>query len=271
MIQKIFAVVPDSLSPGMVYAEAGSTYLAVWQKNPSDGAILAFEWFRWNLTVENADENILSVKTDSQLLSGQPIHLLLRVEETVLVPENYGLERLNRDYVYLQFGSEAIPVTYITASVQEEMKVISRIPTSLKNSFQQHLVLASLNPAWARVLGYTELSKAKENVVFTFFYPDSFTLLLYKSGQLHLITDKGFDTPETVLYSILNLMNQHDLSPLTTEVKIGGMIEAEAPVFKTLYQYITCLEINEPSAKVDESAFSGISAHMLLPFADYPL
>jgi len=271
MIQKIFALVPDSLPPGMLYAEAGSTHLAVWQINPSDGAILAFEWFRWNLTVENADENILSVKTDSQLLSGQPIHLLLRVEETVLVPERYALERLDRDYVCLQFGSELNSVTYITASVREEMKVISRIPTCLTNSFQQHLVLASMNPAWARVLSYTELSTNKANVVFVFFYPESFTLLLYKNGQLHLITDKGFDSPETVLYCILNLLNQHDLSPFTTEVKIGGMIEAEAPVFKTLYQYLSCLEINEPSAKVDESLFSGISVHMLLPFADYPL
>lgn len=69
------------------------------------------------------------------------------------------------------------------------------------------------------------------------FYGKNIYLALYQQHQLQLVNSFTFQSPEDVLYILLNLCDTYQLSKETLTINPEGFIDPESAVIKLLEQY----------------------------------
>lgn len=269
MLQKTFSVVPADIANATVYAEAAPTYFAVWATDTLHQQIVAFEWFQWELDLHTAAECFQELKNQSVLL-GRPLHFYFQFPHTAIVPAAYWKQSMAEDFISLQYGPATGSMKYISGTTNQGTEIVTRIFESIIDSPSHYFNPVSVNPAWVQVIDYTgSVVQQGETVLYLFFYPGSFTPVLYMNGSLQFIINQSYSQPESVLYTILNLLHQHNLLPAETRIVIAGMLEPSSPLFTLLYQYLGKIEIAGGVQTNPAEAFSEIPAHILLPFAAY--
>lgn len=271
MLQKTFSIVPADISKATVYAEAAPTYLAVWATDALHGQIEAFEWFQWELDLKNAPACFQEVKQQSALLD-QPLHFHFHFPDTVIVPADCWEQSMAEDFVSLQYGPATGNMKYISGTAKQNAEIVTRMPEAIIDNLINYYHPVSINPAWKQVIDYTDSMVSEgETVLYLFFYPGSFTPVLYINGLLHFINNQYYTQSESVLYAIFNILHQHNLSPAETRIVLAGMLQPSSPLFTLLYQYLGKIEIPASVKTLSEDAFAEIPAHILLPFALYHL
>ncbi len=268
MLQKIFSIVPDNISKAKVYAEASPNYLAVWSKNDLD-EMEAFEWFQWELNAVIADECFEEAQQLSNLLN-EPLNLYFNFPHTSIFPTDYWKEALSDNFISLQYGPSAGNIKFVQSDCSKNRVIVCRLSEKIIDSSGKYLKTVTVNAAWATIIHQIESNLTPSDTVLTlFFYPGSFNIILHIDGNLHFIGQEQYHHPESVLYSILNLLAQHNLSVADTKIAIAGMLESSSPLFKLLYQYLGKIEIESYNKIAQPVFFATIDAHILLPFAGY--
>lgn len=64
------------------------------------------------------------------------------------------------------------------------------------------------------------------------------------NGKWLLLKSVGYQTPEDVLYTLLNTIQQLELDPENTRIAISGMVDQQSALANLLHQYIHNLEWN---------------------------
>lgn len=271
MLQKTFSVDSTDIAQATVFAEAAPAYLAAWATDTLHRQLIAFEWFQWELDSDNATACFQEVRQQSALLS-QSLHFHFNFPHSVIIPTSYWEQSLAKDFVSLQYGPVAGNMKYISGTTNQHAEIVTRLPETIIECLINQYHPISINPAWMRVIDYTSSVVSEgETVLYLFFYPGSFTPVLYVKGSLRFISNQPYAQAESVLYTILNLLHQHSLSPADTRVVIAGMLQASSPLFTLLYQYLGKIEIPAHVSVSPAGAFAEIAAHILLPFAAYHL
>lgn len=271
MLQKTFSVDSTDISQATVFAEAAPSYLCVWAKDTLHHKVIAFEWFQWDLSSDNATTCFQEAKQRSALLT-QPMHFHFNFPHTAIIPASYWKQSMAEDFLTLQYGPSADIVKYIHGTTNKHAAIVTRLPEAIIDSVINQYDTLSINPAWMQVIDYTSSILPKgETVLYLFFYPGSFTPVLYVNGSLQFISNQAYTQAESVLYTILHLLHQHNLSPVDTKVFTAGMLHVSSPLFALLYQYLGKIEMPADVIVSPADAFSEIEAHILLPFAAYHL
>lgn len=270
MLQKIFSIVPDAISKANVFAEAAPNYLAVWSKNDLD-EMEAFEWFQWELNADTVDICFEEARNLSDLLQ-EPLRLYFNFPHTSILPSAYWEESLSDHVISLQYGPAVGIVKFVHSDCSKNRAIVCRLSNKIIESSCKHFNTLSINTAWAEMIHQVERGMAPAETVLTlFFNPGSFTNILHIGGNLYFISHEHYQHPESVLYSILNLLEQHHLTAADTKVTIAGMLESSSPLFILLYQYLGKIEIASFNKVAQTEAFSTVDSHILLPFAGYEL
>jgi hypothetical protein len=71
------------------------------------------------------------------------------------------------------------------------------------------------------------------------------TVLLRKQGQLQLIQNFEFNTPEDVAYHVLNVCKNFEVDASATVVTVSGMIDANSNLYNGLYKYVASVKFYE--------------------------
>jgi hypothetical protein len=275
MLQKTYSIYSEELSNQQLFIEAGKNHLACWCKKAGDKKLNAFELFQCDAYTGASFENMLSAaRLHSRLLTMKVAEtkFILNTDETICIPFNSdhnGNDFLKQNFELL-FGASA------DASIFSEeyngYLIAARIEKGLQDSLRSsfpgakfHLQYNCLLPALnANGNGNTE-------IVYLFFYPYYFSLIVFKQGKLQLLQTRTYNNAEDVLYFVLNIFKQYNIDN-KTEIVTGGFINEESKLYQTLYQYAEGLKL----AQVDEELFAtggfkDYSSHYFLPYANYVL
>jgi hypothetical protein len=89
------------------------------------------------------------------------------------------------------------------------------------------------------------------------FKNETFSVVVFKDGQLQLAENRDYISPEDVLYYLLKITQQFSLSQQDVRLVLSGLIEEESTLYRELYKYFIHLEFeNIPEGiKPDEVFF----------------
>ena len=85
------------------------------------------------------------------------------------------------------------------------------------------------------------------------FAPNQFSVLVKKRGQLQLAQIYKYQSPLDVVYYLLKIIEELDLSRDETVLILSGLIEEKSDLYKELYQYFLHIQFSSPASNNNEN------------------
>lgn len=268
MVQKTFAIYTGLSGTARLYIEAGISQLACWVKDLQTHQVQAFELFEFDQDKAQANfqEVFRQIKLFSKILESSyaATTIIWENEECLLVPEKYAYRVPAGDYLDMMYGHAPGAIT--AQQPAQQVNAIFRAPRSWKDELDKHFPYAKYTHKFQGIFAGNH-STDIENGVRILFYRGHFFLVLYRDSQLQLIRRFAYQTPEDVVYHILNTFGQYDLSPAETEVCISGLIDLRSALYTELYKYLQNVTVEAYNNEgMDDEAFTEYPYHYFLPF-----
>jgi Protein of unknown function (DUF3822) len=159
-------------------------------------------------------------------------------DENVLVPHEYFEGNDTAAMLNLVYGDAAQSAVQHEAVLSHSIYSVYRIPVAVKNIFNHWFPFCIQNHQGASMIN---LGKGNKNFLYCNFYPGSLTVLLRKNGQLQLIQNFEFNTPEDAAYHLLNVCRSFETAP-EINLMVSGMIDADSSLYSELYKYFLHIE-----------------------------
>ncbi len=139
----------------------------------------------------------------------------------------------------LQFGlrNQELLLTNETAGIEAVslLSVPQDIYTVLNERFK--------NIQWSHWHEHIVSAVAGEQARITLsFFLNTFSLAIEKKGNWQLVQTYKYNTPEDVLYFVLQSFKQYDIDASLCQVQVDGLVNQDSAMIQLLYQYIPHLE-----------------------------
>lgn len=85
------------------------------------------------------------------------------------------------------------------------------------------------------------------------FRSDEFSVIVFKNGTLQLAQTFPYASPEDVLYYLLKVCNQLDISQQEVKIRLSGLIEKDSSIYRELYKYFIQLDFETISDSISIS------------------
>jgi hypothetical protein len=268
MLQKTYSIYSDDLNDVQLFIEAGKNHIACWCKKKDEKALRAFEFFLCDrYTAENLEELIDNTRSYSRLLT-MPVsstNFFWNTDEVLCVPPEKNNSEFLKANFELLFGNSVN--SKIFSASAEQCFVTWRIESEQQHIGQECFRGSVFNHQYVSLL--PSLKLFSETAVYLFFYPHYFTLIGIKNNDLQFAQTRKYNTPEDVLYFILNACKQYDFK-INVEVFCGGFIDEKSKLYEMLYQYLEGLELMQADeTRFAAGEFKEYSSHYFMPYINY--
>lgn len=244
--------------------EVGKSHIALMLTRQETSAIAAFELFTFTEN-EAAPDNLFSAigKTSNLLnYTFASVNVFVNHEVCLPVPAAKFSENSAEDYLTAIFG-EAQQVTTLNDKDAAHPEIVNlyRVPQEILEVLHNRFTNVKIHHTWSNVL---KMMRAKEllsskHLMHIQFYNTYFILVIVKDGMLQLIQVFIYENPDDVLYQMLNVATQFDLSTAEVDLSINGLIDPNYKLFRELTNYF----INIVADKADLT-------NVLIDVSEYP-
>lgn len=93
---------------------------------------------------------------------------------------------------------------------------------------------------------FKSLSIEKEQVIKLYFYQKEISALVLKESQLQLAQSFQFETPQDVLYHLLNMVERLKLDLATVILEVSGLIDVHSETWSELNKFFVEVQLEEP-------------------------
>jgi hypothetical protein len=159
-------------------------------------------------------------------------------DENVLVPHEYFDGSNIAAVLNLVYGDAVQATVQHEPVLAHSLHSVYRVPVAVKNVFNHWFPFSIQNHQAALMIN---LGKGNKNLLYCNFYPGLLTILLRKNGQLQLIQNFEFTTPEDVVYHLLNVCRSFETTA-DINLMVSGMIDANSNLYNELYKYFLNIE-----------------------------
>jgi len=83
------------------------------------------------------------------------------------------------------------------------------------------------------------------------FRRDEFSVIVFKNNLLQLVQVFSYGSPEDVLYSLLKICGQLNLSQQEVKITIAGLLEKDSAIYREMNKYFIHLEFEELTGSVN--------------------
>ena len=267
MLQKTYSIYSDDLNDVQLFVEAGKNHIACWCKKENDDKIRAFEFFLCDdYSSDSLEELIDNTRLYSRLLT-MPVtktDFFWNNTEVLCLPQEKNDTDFFKANFDLAFG-DAVDSKIFSAS-SEQCLVAWRLQNQVQHIAQQCFRGATFHHQYLPLLSSL---KSTVHALYLFFYPHYFTLVAFKVNKLQFVQTVNYNTPEDVLYFVLNVCKQYDLEK-SINIFCAGFIDERSKLYESLYQYLEGMQLIQPDTSVfaaDE--FKEYSSHYFMPYINY--
>ena len=266
MLQKIYSIYSDDLTSQQLYIEVGRNHLACWCKKAEENKFSAFEFFQCEDYDASTFESLINqVKLHSKLLTldVSDITLLWVTDKKMVIPAELNAdENFIKNNFALIYGVNN-DEKFLTGNYDDYL-VVTSIEKYLYNAARNIFPKANFQSAY-------QIVKIHDDIVQLFFYPNYFSIIVYKESKLQFLQTKHYSNQEDVLYTVLNIFQQYKIEK-NKKIITGGFFDVHSKLYELLYQYFEGLTLGT----VDETLFispefKDYPAHYFLPYANYLL
>lgn len=163
----------------------------------------------------------------------------------VLVPHMYYMPSMKKEFLHLakpEKMQEAILSDLLPALPMVNIYSVDKdLLGFLRKEFSTDLVIHA-NSALLQSYPMDLDFNAPDGVAFVEVDQHSFTMTIYAGGKLLIQQESEYQTGLDVVYALVNILRQLELSEQLVKVKLGGAVATDTGVYQEMYKFIPHLE-----------------------------
>ena len=268
---------PDSsitgLSEKKLCIEVGHFFTCFTISDLSGRQIIDFVYFESFLPVDFAEINVLLSHEKLNGVSFSDVVLVHNRLEMALVPSSIYKPELSSTILETIHG-DLIPLEIIVDDVHQwELHNIygwkPELLTLISSKFPQVRNI-QFSTAALRSL-FKTLSFEKEQWMKVYFYKNAFHLLVLKDNQLQLSQTFNFETPQDIIYHLLNVVDRLKLDLASISVEVSGLLDTQSETWSEFNKFFVTVSL-EACPSIDNSSNSEdhLPSHYYTPFLITP-
>lgn len=233
-------ILPDDVSNAAVnlFAEVSDRGFSYILQNEDEKKFIGMSVFEFPGSYENADAGALL----KDIFGGQKIFargfksvvILFALNESVLIPDIYYDAALNAENVNRVFGDVQQGVILNDHVAGKDLHAVYRVPLSVYEAISSQFPSAILVHQYSAIAKQLTFETPLLKVIF---YKHKIVVALAAGGRLQIIQTFFYTTPEDVVYHMLNVCDQIDISELAVE--LSGVIDKDSALSKKVHSYFT--------------------------------
>lgn len=256
--------------------EVAKNHLACVVTKENRKAISAFELFTFTESeAASFDELLAGITQQSKLLSIKiaSVHVYINNEYCIPVPIFKFNKETAEEYLQIAFGTACPSKThYEHLPVEPGIINVYRISQNWLQWFDKQFEKCSFHHTYSNIIrSILSVSDEPEELMTVNFYNTFFIVAVIKDAVLQLIQTFVYDSPEDVLYYLLNITKQFELYSKTLTIQISGMIDVDYKLYRELITYfkeVKVENVHEANLKLD---FGEYPHHYFTPFFNLAL
>ncbi len=203
--------------------------------------------FAKNLTATAIAEQVNEI-VSSENLSQQhfkKIFVTWCFDENVFVPQQYFDAGNSKEMLELVHGDLMQGAVQNELVATHNLHTVYKIPAAVKNIFNIAFPFCIQNHQSSLLINF---EKNNKDLLYCNFYPEHLTVLLRKNGQLQIIQQFEYASPEDAVYHLLNVCQSFETDAAKTILTVSGMIDTDSNLYSELYKYFQSVNCADLSA-----------------------
>ena len=203
--------------------------------------------FAKNLTATAIAEQVNEI-VSSENLSQQhfkKIFVTWCFDENVFVPQEYFDAGNSKEMLVLVHGDLMQGAVQNELVATHNLHTVYKIPAAVKNIFNIAFPFCIQNHQSSLLINF---EKNNKDLLYCNFYPEHLTVLLRKNGQLQIIQQFEYASPEDAVYHLLNVCQSFETDAAKTILTVSGMIDTDSSLYSELYKYFQSVNCADLSA-----------------------
>lgn len=203
--------------------------------------------FAKNLTATAIAEQVNEI-VSSENLSQQhfkKIFVTWCFDENVFVPQEYFDAGNSKEMLLLVHGDLMQGAVQNELVATHNLHTVYKIPAAVKNIFNIAFPFCIQNHQSSLLINF---EKNNKDLLYCNFYPEHLTVLLRKNGQLQIIQQFEYASPEDAVYHLLNVCQSFETDAAKTILTVSGMIDTDSNLYSELYKYFQSVNCADLSA-----------------------
>ena len=250
----------ETLSDGaQLTVEIAKNHLACIAKKHNNRAVEAFELFVFNQEEsENFEHLISSISNQSKVLSTKaPVtSVYINNEYCVPVPIFVFNKDIAAEYLKIACGEmDACKILFEHLPIEPGIINTFTIESQQFDWMNQNWARPTFHHTYSSIIRrISGSSMDNSHVIIVQFYDTFMIATAVKNGSLQLIQSFVYDNPEDVLYYLLNIAQQLEMSTESLAIRISGMINLEFKLYRELITYFKTVVVengDESHSKVN--------------------
>jgi hypothetical protein len=222
--------------------QAGKQGIALIQLNDSNNTFESLQVYHFakQLSDTSIADEINSILSDESLLQQhfKKVYITWCFDENVLVPDEYFDNSSSAAMLNLVYGDAVQATVQNEIVLAQNIRSVYRLPVTIKNVFNKWMPFAIQGHQNSTLVNFERNNK---DILYTICYTNAITVLLRKNGQLQLIQNFEFSTPEDAAYYLLQVCQAFEVDAVQTILTVSGMIDADSNLYNELYKYFASI------------------------------
>jgi hypothetical protein len=251
--------------------EIGNHQIVCLVKNSLTSEIDAIELFQIDQSKVDWSDILFEIKQNSKILgpSYSDTSVFYNFQEALVLPLAKMSATAAEDYLSLIFGEDEKTETKFD-SINTDLPTVTiyRIKKSLTELLNRNFLLFKTQHTYTNILNNL-LNREKLPVVFLklIVYQNNFIVVLLKDHELQLIQSYSFSNSDDILYYLISITNQTNLSPLQAQLEVSGLIDLHKDLLEQLKKSFGIVSFDLVSnQEAIMSTPSNYSPYFLTPF-----
>ncbi|MGB8192050.1 MAG: DUF3822 family protein [Chitinophagaceae bacterium] len=195
--------------------------------------------------------------------------VLYNFAEGMLVPDTLFNLETNRELIDLAYGSVSKGLILSEKVPSHPAHTTYRIPADVHSLFQHSFNTGKywhIYTLWlASLKNFPPEAEDNQAQLYVLFYPDRMLVAVYKNTQLQLVQTFEYQVAEDVVYYLLNICRQLQLSAEEALVVVSGYAQHDSPLFTEMRKYFMHCRLDEAPATFTTQVFDPLPAHFFSP------
>ena len=232
----------SSAAPTHLFINAGTQGISFteWDNETNTFISVLVYHFSKQLTKNEVAGEIETILNNEEFLQKTfaKVSVIWCFSESILVPNEYFDKATRNQMLALVYGEDKKGVVKDELVLKHQLHNVFSIPATIEKSITKKFPYCLQTHQSSLLM---DINANEKDILYCQFYTDSFTVLLRKQGQLQVIQNFEFGTPEDALYHLLNVCERFEVEAAATVLTTSGMIEANSNLYNELHKYFAAI------------------------------
>jgi hypothetical protein len=222
-----------------VYLQIGEYQLLYIAFNNQQNCLAVAQYQLPNSTETDSTANTLKdILTNEPLLKEdiEKMVIVFSYPKAILVPDEFMVYDAKKELMQLQFGDLDDLLIKTEFNTQKKLHIIYAVPKSVETVLNYVFAADIVTHQYALLPNIRQFN-AEENVLYTIFQQDIVCVMLIKKGQIQIMQQYNYKTPEDVAYYLLQICKSFEVLINEVTLSLSGLIDKDSVLFQEIFKY----------------------------------